>query len=167
MLTIRRAQAEQLGFDLAAAVAEYQAALQAHALTVDIPAPVAHPLVEIIVQRFEGRFQIIPDDPIPAPTVPPLEPVTTISRRQLILGLRRAGLISDQEALDAAALGAVPAVIRAVFDALPPDQKIEAEITWAAMGVVERDNQLVEAVLAATGHSHEDGDALFESWSAL
>ena len=167
MLTIRRAQAEYLGFDLAAAVAEYQAALQAHALTVEVPAPVAHPLVEIIVQRFGGQFKIIPDDPVPEPALPPADPVTTISRRQLILGLRRAGLITDQEALDAAALGAVPAAIRAVFEALPQDLKIEAEITWAAMGVVERDNQLVEAVLAATGHSHEDGDALFESWSAL
>ena len=94
-------------------------------------------------------------------------PVMTISRRQLILGLRRAGLITDQEALDTAAMGAVPAAIRAVFDALPPDHKIEAEITWASMGVVERDNQLVGAVLAATGRSREDGDALFESWAAL
>ena len=62
MLAIHSDLADALGFDLQAAVDLFASALAAHADTVNIPAPTAHPLVEQIVRQHAGHFTILPLD---------------------------------------------------------------------------------------------------------
>jgi hypothetical protein len=97
---------------------------------------------------------------------PPPVP-STISRRQLLIALTAAGLISEAEALAAARTGEVPAAIDAVFARLPPEQALAARITWATMTVVERDHPLVQAVIDAKIATAEQVQALFTAAAEL
>jgi hypothetical protein len=96
---------------------------------------------------------------------PPVPEV--ISRRQLLIALVAAGLITETEALAAAQTGAVPAAIDAFFGTLPSAQQIAARITWATMTVVERHHPLVHAVIDAQLATAEQVDALFTAAAAL
>lgn len=51
---------EALGFDLSAAIDDYRAALDAHATTVDEPAPAVHALVERVTKEHDGAYLIVP-----------------------------------------------------------------------------------------------------------
>lgn len=98
----------------------------------------------------------------PAPLVP-----GSITRRQLLLGLVGAGLITEAEALAAATAGAVPAAIDAIFAQLPPAEALAARVTWATMTVAERDNPLVLAIIAAGLADAGQVDALFTTAATL
>jgi hypothetical protein len=91
----------------------------------------------------------------------------TVSRRQLLIALAAAGLITEAEALAAARTGEVPAAIDAVFAALPKEQALAARITWATMTVVERDHPLIQAVIDAKIVTAEQVDALFQAAAKL
>jgi hypothetical protein len=97
---------------------------------------------------------------------PPPVP-SAISRRQLLIALTAAGLITEAEALAAAKTGEVPAAIDAVFAALPKEQALAARITWATMTVVERDHPLIQAVIDAKIVTAEQADALFRQAAEL
>jgi phenylpyruvate tautomerase PptA (4-oxalocrotonate tautomerase family) len=90
-----------------------------------------------------------------------------ISRRQLLIALAKAKLITEAEALAAAKTGEVPAVINTVFTALPKEQALAARITWATMTVVERDHPLIQAVIDAKIATPEQIDALFRTANNL
>src|SRR5687768_13284028 len=62
MLTVLQSVAGRLGFALADAVVAFTAELEAHKLTVGVPAPTAHPLVETIVRLHSGAFTIVDDE---------------------------------------------------------------------------------------------------------
>lgn len=68
MIFVSADEAAGIDFDLAAAVQAHTAALEAHKFTVDIPAPVAHPLVEAIVKQG-GEFEVEQPEPVPEPTI--------------------------------------------------------------------------------------------------
>lgn len=66
-------------------VQHFQRALEYHSKTVDVPAPTEHPVVELIVRKFGGRFKVVPTpkpEPEPEPEVikeevpPPPSPPT-------------------------------------------------------------------------------------------
>ncbi len=127
-----------------------------------------------------GSFVACPDgvgpnwqsdgDGFAAPAAPPPlpQPVpATITPRQLLIGLMRAGIISPAEAEAAATTGAVPAAVAAVFEALPAQEAVEARITFARMGQVERDNPLLWAAMAAAGSSQADLDEFFRACAAI
>jgi hypothetical protein len=97
---------------------------------------------------------------------PPPVP-SAISRRQLLIALTAAGLITEAEALAAARTGEVPAAIDAVFARLPPEQALAARITWATMTVVERAHPLVQALIDANLATAEQVDALFQAAAEL
>lgn len=60
-LTLSQDDFLALGRQLAdAAVAAYTQALAAHALTVNVPAPTAHPLIETIVNQYGGGYTVAP-----------------------------------------------------------------------------------------------------------
>jgi hypothetical protein len=99
-------------------------------------------------------------------TAPPPVP-SAISRRQLLIALVAAGLITEVEALAAAKTGDVPTVIDTVFSKLPPEQALAARITWATMTQVERDHPLVQAIIDAQIASAEQVDALFRAAARL
>lgn len=93
---------------------------------------------------------------------PPTPVSTSITRRQLLIGLKNAELISAQEAIAAATAGAVPKAIQAIFDALPTQAaRDDATITWASMSVVERAHPLVAMVGQANDMSEWEIDEFF------
>jgi hypothetical protein len=96
---------------------------------------------------------------------PPVPDV--ISRRQLLIALTAAGLITEAEALAAAQIGAVPAAIDAFFSTLPPAQQTAARITWATMTQVERHHPLVQGVINANLATAEQVDELFRAAANL
>lgn len=106
-----------------------------------------------------------------APPPPPEPPVpvvpASITRRQLLLALAGAGLITAEEALAAATTGAVPAMIDAVFAGLPDAEALGARITWATMSVAERDHPLIGALIVAELATAGEVDALFVVGAAL
>jgi hypothetical protein len=97
---------------------------------------------------------------------PPPVP-NVITRRQLLIALTAAGLITEAEALAAAKTGEAPAVIDAVFGKLPKEQALAARITWATMTTVERDHPLVRAIIDAQIATAEQVDALFRTAAQL
>ncbi|MFD2101874.1 hypothetical protein ACFSKJ_00345 [Tabrizicola soli] len=71
-----------------------------------------------------------PEDPRAA--IPPL------TRRQLFIALHRLGLITAEEAVGAAATGAVPAALEPTFAALPEPDQTDARVTFAAFQLAYR-----------------------------
>jgi hypothetical protein len=106
-----------------------------------------------------AEIEALRNAPPPVPAV--------ISRRQLLIALAKAKLITEAEALAAAKTGEVPAAIDAVFGALPKEQALAARITWATMTVVERDHPLIQAVINANLATAEQVDALFRAAAEL
>lgn len=98
----------------------------------------------------------------PPPPVP-----HSITRRQVILALVAAEIITPEEGKAAAATGTVPAAVQAVFDQLDPDEKLAAEITWATMSVAERDHPLVAALAAANEMDEAAIDDFFRTAAAI
>lgn len=70
MLTVETSQWSGTREELNAAIVAYGAALAAHALTVDVPAPVADPLVERLY-REGGEFQLRAELEAPQPEPEP------------------------------------------------------------------------------------------------
>lgn len=118
-------------------------------------------LLDTSRQRWDGSA-LVPYTPPVVVTVP-----RQITRRQLLLALAGAGLITGAEALAAATTGAVPARIDKVFGALPADQALAARITWATMAVAEREHPLIGALVAAKLATAAEVDALFTSAATL
>jgi hypothetical protein len=106
-----------------------------------------------------AEIEALRNAPPPVPAV--------ISRRQLLIALAQAKLITEAEALAAAKTGEVPAAIDAVFAALPKEQALAARITWATMTVVERDHPLIQAVINANLATANQVDALFRAAAEL
>lgn len=82
-VTVPFALAAQFGGEagLAGAVAAFEQALSEHALTVGVPAPVAHPLVEQIVRGHGGAFSVQPPPPDDEPGYPTELPAYAAMRR--------------------------------------------------------------------------------------
>jgi hypothetical protein len=97
------------------------------------------------------------------PYVPPVP--TEITRRQLLIAMWQLGFITEQEALDAATSGEVPASFVPIFDALSGDQRGAAYITWASMSVCERYNPLFLELAALQGQTEQQISDWF-TWAA-
>lgn len=67
VLSIPKSEFDRLGFDLPAEIRRYAIARERHALSVNRPAPIADPLVEAIVLRHDGRFEVFDDAVPPSP----------------------------------------------------------------------------------------------------
>lgn len=89
--------------------------------------------------------------------------ISSITRRQFLIGAAGAGLLTSAEAEAAATGGAIPAAIEAVFNTLPNAQNLAARITWATMTKIERNEPLVDAAAAAFGLNESEVDAFFLS----
>lgn len=112
MLTISRADILRLGGEsaFAEAVAAFAAALEAHRFTVDVPAPTADSVIELVVRQYGGQFDIEPE-PEPDPEQPQI--AWRVSTYRIVRRLEAAGLI---EAADAA-LDAQPVLFRRFYTA--------------------------------------------------
>jgi len=66
-----------------------------------------------------------------------------LTARQLFIGVAAAGFITEEEAIEAACTGALPAAVEAAIATLPGDEQTAARITWARMTLVSRTDPLV------------------------
>ena len=118
MPNISRAEIVRLGGEAAfsAAVADFANALEAHRYTVDVPAPTADPVVEMVVRHYGRQYDIEPE---PEPDVPPepdpdlLPAAWRVSTYRIVRRLEEVGLIDAADA----ALGAQPVLFRRFYTA--------------------------------------------------
>lgn len=94
----------------------------------------------------------------------PLVP-RSITRRQCAIELRERKLVSAKEALDMTRTGQPPAMISAVFGAMPEDQQYIAETDFAADEYL-RANPLLVGIMQASGASDTEIDDFFRSAAA-
>jgi hypothetical protein len=155
MVRIEREALNALGFDLAQAVSEYQAALEAHRFTVGVPRPTSHPFVEMVVAKgsaFEIVDPVVEEKPEP-PSLPepPLVPQqVSLARARIVL--RQQGLF---DAIDAG------------LKALPEPQRSVALEAWEYENYVSRDGLLVTSLAGQFGLTDEQLDDLFIAAAAI
>ena len=113
MLKIERAIFDHLNFDFDAALKKFAAEKAQHHLTVDVPAPAAHPFVEAALAA--GGYEIIEPLPEPEqqPTAPALAPVDprkaeALQRLQKLQGKTAAAQLDEMRSLLALLLEKMP-----------------------------------------------------------
>jgi hypothetical protein len=141
-LIVNQATADALGFSLPAAVLAHKAAVEAHRLTVGVPAPTAHPIVEAIVRQHGGLFSVVESE------APVEEGPLRVTRAQARIALSRAGLLSAVEAAVSAA-----------------DE--ETRIWYADAGVWKRNAAPVVSLGASLNLTPAQIDALFITASQI
>jgi hypothetical protein len=104
--------------------------------------------------------------PAPVPEPPPPVP-TTISFRQLILGLLGSGFLTTEQALAAAETRARPPQLDAIIATLPDDAAVAARITWATMSEARRGDTLFATLITAGHATAEQVDELFRQAARL
>lgn len=87
-----------------------------------------------------------------------------LPRSQFCTALLRAGLLTSQEAI-AAAAGATPQPLEDAITLLPDADRDEARILWAGLTEVHRSHPLIELVAWSNDMTAEQVDALF-GWQA-
>ncbi|HLQ94210.1 MAG TPA: hypothetical protein VK148_29670 [Xanthobacteraceae bacterium] len=95
---------------------------------------------------------------------PPVLTLTTpeiISDRQFYQQLAVLGLISQDDALAAVKIGAVPATLKKLIDALPTDQQFAAEMHVAGAVEFRRDHPLTAALAVGMGWTSDQVDQLW------
>lgn len=149
---IERAVLDTFGTEaeLAAAVSDFQAALAAHALTVNVPAPTAPWLVNEIVRKYGGDFTVeAPPEPEPEPEpIPEIPASYPLSNRQLRLGLIRHGI----------GLSAVAATIAAIADETARD---EATVWWEYSDLIHWDHPMTQTLIGLMGIPLANAEAMW------
>lgn len=103
---------------------------------------------------WDGANFVAPAAPVPA----------SISRRQFYEQLARADLISTAEALAAVKVGAIPAALQLIVDALPDaGDRFALEMLLAGAAAFERNHPFVATIAAARGMSSAEVDAFFRA----
>lgn len=102
------------------------------------------------------------------PEINPVLPAPLITRRQLLIGLMTEGFITSDECL-AAASGAVPAAVQAIFDSMIPDpvERTKAIVTWATVRDVLREDGLTKMLQASRNLSDAELDAMWARWAEI
>jgi hypothetical protein len=91
----------------------------------------------------------------------------TLTARQFFIMLANSGYVTPQEAVEAAQSGVVPANIAAVFASLPSEQALAAQITWAKMTTIARNEPLIAAVGASLSLTSQEIDQFFIDGQAI
>jgi hypothetical protein len=117
----------------------------------------------VIGGTWDGSV-FLPPAPVPEPT-PPVP--TTISFRQLVLGLLGSGFITTEQALAAAETRARPPQLDAIIATLHEDAALAARITWATMSEARRADPLFASLLAEGHATAEQVDELFRQAARL
>lgn len=113
---------------------------------------------------------IVPYSPPVDPEPPPEDPraaIPPLTRRQLFIALHRLGLITAEEAVAAAATGAVPAALEPTFAALPEPDQTDARVTFAAFQLAYRLDPLTAMIAAAAGKTEEELDAIWTGFAGV
>lgn len=117
-----------------------------------------------------GRGDIAPWAPpvVPEPTPEEIRAaLPPLSRRQVFIALHRLGLITAEEAVAAAATGAVPAALEPVFAGLPEPEATDARVTFASFQVAYRLDPLTTMIATAGGLDDDAIDAIWTGFGAV
>jgi hypothetical protein len=159
------AVAQNLGFSLQSAVTAFTQALLDHRLTVGVPAPIAHPLVERIVRSHGGQFNIGPQLSEPEPAPQPPGPLG-VTFAQLLIGLVAVGWITESEG-EAWLDGTLPQPALDAIGGLPLAMRFAAKVRAIRPSVVFRDDPIVNAMAAKADKTPEEVTAFFVYASQL
>lgn len=138
---------------------------------VSIPPTVRVPGERITVDAADAGWQfedyrIVAKDkqfPDSQPIIP-----NAISDRQFAHALKRAGIISHDEAMAFVQTGTIPAALQSVIDAIPDQQQREdAELLVAGAQTFYRDHPMTEALRLGMGKTSEEIDDLWRQGAAL
>jgi hypothetical protein len=118
---------------------------------------------------LDGELVNLADTNITPPPHPVIiAPVpATISDRQFFQQLAADGIITRAEALAAVKTGEIPAALAGIIDALPDDQKFDAEMLLSGATTFERAHPLSVAIGEARGMTPEEVDDFFRRAAAL
>lgn len=126
-------------------------------------------LLEYGTEPFEATsLGVVPDDQLPQwyidmgnpETVAPAVTVPeTITKRQMLIQMLRAGMIAPEEADSIASTP--PAFMAPIIAAMPEELALELKITWASMTSIDRHSPMVIAAGQAAGSSNEQMDQFF------
>lgn len=92
---------------------------------------------------------------------------STISDRQFFQQLAVDGIVTRAEALAAVKTGEIPAALAGTIEALPDDQKFDAEMLLSGATTFERTHPLSIAIGEARGLTPEEVDAFFQAAAKL
>lgn len=99
---------------------------------------------------------------------PPAPVPQSVTRRQLMIGLVQAGIITAEEWQASYSTGDLPGAVQAAVATLPTEaERIAAKITWAEMEGAARNHPLVALLAAHTSLSSEQVDDMFRAWADL
>ena len=96
------------------------------------------------------------------PEAPPPPVPQAITRRQCAVELKDRNLITLQEALAMTKYGDVPAMISQLFIQMSENDRLNAEINFAADTYL-RSNPLLTSIMLQSGHTEEEIDDFFRS----
>lgn len=102
------------------------------------------------------------EPPPPDPLVP-----EEISDRQFFQMLAISGVITEQEALDAVRVGAIPAALQTLINSLPAEQKFATEMLVSGAVVFHRTHEVVGQLGTGMGWTSEQIDELWTQASQL
>lgn len=104
---------------------------------------------------------------LPPPDPEPENPVPeSITRRQCAMIMFSMGMISGPEAIAMTQSGIPPAAVQAYLDTLPEPQRTMATMDFAASNYF-RDNQLLDALMAANNMTDQQVDEFFVAAAQL
>ena len=103
----------------------------------------------------------------PPPTLPEMRASMQLTRRQVFIGMADAGLITASEAIAAAAVGAPPAAIEALFATLPVADQTPARITFAAFQTAYRLDAMTALFQSTAGMTDTAMDEFFTAYAAI
>lgn len=89
----------------------------------------------------------------------------SITKLQFLIQLLRSGFVDPSEAPTIST--APPAFLAPVFAAMPTEQALEAQLTWAAMTRVERHGPLMQAAAAAAQITEQQLDDFFRAAASI
>ena len=104
--------------------------------------------------------------PLP-PTAESLRPAMQLTRRQVFIGMEKAGIITASEAIAVATIGTVPAAIKAAIETLPKDDQTPAMITFGLFQTAYRLDPMVALFQATAGMDDDAMDAFFTTFAAI
>ncbi len=118
-----------------------------------------------------GITPFVPEPPPEPPRQPSAEErraaLAPLTRRQMFIALHRLGLITAQEAVAAAATGAVPAALEPAFAALPEPDQTDARVTFAAFQMAYRLDPMTVMIASVGGLAEAEVDAIWTGFAAV
>ena len=91
----------------------------------------------------------------------------SLTPRQLFIGLGVSGILTPAEAVETAKTRNLPAIAEGAISSLSPADQLAARITWATMGVVLRNDPMVDLLGSAAGLTPDQIDEFFATFGTV